>query len=65
MTEQSTLPNDLHGERAAKRGNPSFVWRGGQDRRLQMIFSDGGNRPVTKSLTVRLMAVAWACMSKR
>ena len=41
MTEQSTLPNDLHGERAAKRGNPSFVWRAGQDRRLQMILHWG------------------------
>lgn len=28
---------DLHGERAALRGNPSFVWRAGQERRLQMI----------------------------
>lgn len=29
---------DLHGERAALRGNPSFVWRAGQDRRLGMIL---------------------------
>lgn len=29
---------DLHGERAALRGNPSFVWRAGQDRRLNMIL---------------------------
>ena len=29
---------DLHGERAALRGNPSFVWRAGQERRLQMIL---------------------------
>lgn len=28
---------ELHGERAALRGNPSFVWRAGQDRRLDMI----------------------------
>lgn len=28
---------DLHGDRAALRGNPSFVWRAGQDRRLNMI----------------------------
>ena len=28
---------NLHGERAALRGNPSFVWRSGQDRRLKMI----------------------------
>jgi len=32
---------DLHGERAARRGNPSFVWRGGQDRRLAMILEWG------------------------
>lgn len=35
------LPADLHGERAAQRGNPSFVWRAGQDRRLQMILAWG------------------------
>ncbi len=29
---------DLHGARAALRGNPSFVWRAGQDRRLGMIL---------------------------
>ena len=33
---------DLHGERAAQRGNPSFVWRAGQDRRLNMIVHAGG-----------------------
>jgi SAM-dependent methyltransferase len=33
---------DLHGERAALRGNPSFVWRAGQDRRLRMIRQWGG-----------------------
>jgi SAM-dependent methyltransferase len=32
---------DLHGERAAQRGNPSFVWRAGQDRRLGMIIHWG------------------------
>lgn len=32
---------DLHGERAARRGNPSFVWRAGQDRRLDMILRWG------------------------
>jgi SAM-dependent methyltransferase len=32
---------DLHGERAARRGNPSFVWRAGQDRRLGMILRWG------------------------
>lgn len=30
---------DLHGERAALRGNPSFVWRAGQERRLKMILA--------------------------
>lgn len=29
---------ELHGNRAALRGNPSFVWRAGQDRRLEMIL---------------------------
>lgn len=32
---------DLHGERAAVRGNPSFVWRAGQHRRLDMIVKWG------------------------
>ena len=32
---------DLHGERAALRGNPSFVWRAGQNRRLAMIVRWG------------------------
>lgn len=32
---------DLHGERAALRGNPSFVWRAGQNRRLDMILKWG------------------------
>ena len=32
---------DLHGERAALRGNPSFVWRAGQNRRLDMIVRWG------------------------
>ena len=33
---------DLHGERAALRGNPSFVWRAGQNRRLDMILHWSG-----------------------
>jgi SAM-dependent methyltransferase len=41
MTTDLTAPLDLHGERAARRGNPSFVWRAGQDRRLQMILHWG------------------------
>ena len=36
---------DLHGERAALRGNPSFVWRAGQNRRLEMILRWGSDRP--------------------
>ncbi len=32
---------DLHGARAALRGNPSFVWRAGQDRRLNLIVAHG------------------------
>lgn len=32
---------DLKGERAALRGNPSFVWRAGQERRLAMILRWG------------------------
>lgn len=38
MTTDLTENLDLHGERAALRGNPSFVWRAGQDRRLTMIL---------------------------
>lgn len=38
---------DLHGERAALRGNPSFVWRAGQDRRLGMIIRWGIPHPRT------------------
>lgn len=30
--------NDFDAARAARRGNPSFVWRAGQERRLQMIL---------------------------
>ena len=29
-------------EKAALRGEPSYVWRAGQDRRLQMIFDAAG-----------------------
>lgn len=38
MTSSAVDELDLHGERAALRGNPSFVWRAGQDRRLTMIL---------------------------
>ncbi|MEZ4860831.1 MAG: class I SAM-dependent methyltransferase [Caldilineaceae bacterium] len=42
MTANSVDDLDLHGERAARRGNPSFVWRAGQDRRLHMILQWAG-----------------------
>ena len=42
MAANSTDSLDLHGDRAALRGNPSFVWRAGQDRRLNMILHWGG-----------------------
>lgn len=38
MVESARHPIDLHGERAARRGNPSLVWRAGQDRRLDLIL---------------------------
>jgi SAM-dependent methyltransferase len=44
MTEKPMQNLDLHGERAAQRGNPSFVWRAGQDRRLGMIVRWGNLR---------------------
>ena len=31
-------------EKAAQRGEPSYVWRAGQERRLQMILEAGGER---------------------
>lgn len=39
MSNQPLDRLDLHGERAALRGNPSFVWRAGQDRRLNLILA--------------------------
>ncbi|RME56521.1 MAG: class I SAM-dependent methyltransferase, partial [Caldilineae bacterium] len=41
--------SDLHGERAARRGNPSFVWRAGQERRLRMIL-DAAPSPLRRVL---------------
>ncbi len=35
-------PQDL--DKAALRGEPSYVWRAGQERRLKMILSAAGNR---------------------
>ncbi len=31
-------------ERAALRGEPSYVWRAGQQRRLEMILAAAGDR---------------------
>jgi SAM-dependent methyltransferase len=39
---------DQHDQRAALRGNPSFVWRAGQDRRLEMILRWGRADPARK-----------------
>lgn len=41
-TQTATQEHDL--EKAAVRGNPSFVWRAGQERRLRMILSAAGER---------------------
>jgi SAM-dependent methyltransferase len=41
MTTQTSHTLNLHDERAALRGNPSFVWRAGQNRRLEMILRWG------------------------
>ena len=44
---------DMHGARAALRGNPSFVWRAGQERRLEMMVRwglRGGQDPVERIL---------------
>jgi SAM-dependent methyltransferase len=38
VTSNAVDELDLHGARAALRGNPSFVWRAGQDRRFNMIL---------------------------
>ncbi len=54
---------ELHGERAAQRGNPSMVWRAGQNRRLDMILRWG--RPTHRRHSWAmcwLTAAAWACM---
>ena len=41
---------DSYLEKAAERGNPSFVWRSGQDRRLRMILDAAGERAQGKVL---------------
>ena len=44
MTLDATEILELHGERAAQRGNPSMVWRAGQKRRLDLILRWGKAR---------------------
>ena len=36
--------SNTHSEKAALRGEPSYVWRAGQDRRMQMIRQAGAER---------------------
>lgn len=53
MSNQPLDSLDLHGERAALRGNPSFVWRAGQDRRLNLMLTwatRGGDQALGKVL---------------
>jgi SAM-dependent methyltransferase len=42
MAKLETTPRDL--DKAALRGEPSYVWRDGQQRRLQMILDAAGER---------------------
>jgi len=41
MSVDATEVLELHGERAAQRGNPSMVWRAGQNRRRDLILDWG------------------------
>ena len=41
---QANVEEERDMEKAALRGNPSFVWRAGQDRRLKMILDAAGER---------------------
>ncbi|HSM24445.1 MAG TPA: class I SAM-dependent methyltransferase, partial [Anaerolineaceae bacterium] len=36
--------SNSHSEKAALRGEPSYVWRAGQDRRMQMIRQAAADR---------------------
>lgn len=49
MPGKGTPLAQLKGERAARRGNPSFVWRAGQERRLRLIL-DAAPRPLDRVL---------------
>ncbi len=44
MSIDATEVLELHGDRAAQRGNPSMVWRAGQKRRLDLILRWGATR---------------------
>jgi SAM-dependent methyltransferase len=45
MSEQAILEAERHNDLAARRGNPSYVWRAGQQRRLEMIVRWGLRGP--------------------
>ncbi len=53
MTIDATEQLELHGARAAQRGNPSMVWRAGQERRLAMILRWG--RPAQEGTFARAL----------
>ena len=40
--DDSLTPRNL--EKAAQRGEPSYVWRAGQERRLELILAAAGDR---------------------
>ncbi len=44
MTQAGMAKQEYDLEKAAQRGNPSFVWRAGQERRLHMIYQAAGDR---------------------
>lgn len=43
-TDSMTVMNDRNLEKAALRGEPSYVWRAGQQRRLEMILGAAGSK---------------------
>ena len=45
-------------EKAALRGEPSYVWRAGQERRLEMILASAGERVQAGCWRT---AAGWAC----
>src|SRR5512138_1987371 len=44
MSHANTKLDGSDMDKAAERGNPSFVWRAGQERRLSMIRDAAGDR---------------------